>query len=86
LGRFSKKIGTRRRFGKRLAREALAGRFLVVFRRARAKSDLRFVWEKPMRAQGRPFAKRLDPQCRTHSKIDLHIDAESLENRPEIAL
>ena len=55
-------------------------RFLVDFRRAREKPDMHSVWEKPMRNQGRPFARRLRP------RIDGPRESvrKSTPNRPEI--
>ena len=64
---------------------AIFGRFSVASRRAREKSDLRFVWENAIRTRVWPFTQRLRPQRRRNSTISPEIDPESTENRRRIA-
>ena len=77
------------RFSARLAPGALLqrlfGRFPVASRRARDKSELRFVWENAIRTRGRPFTQLLRLQRRRNSTNSPKIDPKSTENRTKIA-
>ena len=56
---------------------AISGRCSVASRRARDKSELRFVWENAIRTRGRPFTQLLRPQRRRHSTNSPKIDPKS---------